>query len=122
MGIGFGDETVAPTCPAPADFVTQSGDCNDQDPNINPDALDVPDAEYGDQNCDGTDSTAADMVFVDSLAPASMLENGTREYPFAGIEQAAEFAAENGLKYIALRFGGYLIASDLVDGISNRRV
>jgi hypothetical protein len=43
------------------------GDCDDQDDTVNPAALDEPDADYVDDNCDTVDGTIADAVFVDPV-------------------------------------------------------
>jgi hypothetical protein len=49
---GFGDPAGAvPEAVAPADYIAQGGDCNDNDPNIHPGAKEVCDGV--DNNCDG---------------------------------------------------------------------
>lgn len=49
-------------------------DCNDDDPNINPDAAD-PDVDGTDQNCDGTDGPIPDMAIPDAAVPDAAVED-----------------------------------------------
>jgi len=53
-GDGFGDEDVTyQACEAPGGYVADSGDCNDDDEDINPDADEICDAGDVDEDCDG---------------------------------------------------------------------
>lgn len=56
-GDGFGDpNSTATGCTIPAGFVSNNLDCDDTNPNINPDATDIPDNGI-DEDCDGLDAT-----------------------------------------------------------------
>ena len=56
-GYGYDDYSVV-TCEAPSGYVSTSGDCDDNDADINPDAIEVCDDE--DNDCDGDIDTDAD--------------------------------------------------------------
>ncbi len=62
-GDGYGDVTQFVTdCAQPVGYVIPSTDCNDQDPNVNPASVDIPDNGV-DEDCDGMD--ASDFVDAD---------------------------------------------------------
>jgi len=67
-GDGFGNpEIIRMACTSPAGFVQIGLDCDDTDPSINPDAIEIP--ENGiDENCDGQidESTMAILWFQDA--------------------------------------------------------
>lgn len=53
---GYGDlNSTATGCTIPAGYVSNSDDCDDADPNINPSETDIPDNGI-DEDCSGTDS------------------------------------------------------------------
>ena len=85
---GFGDDTQPPVCPV-ENFAIEPGDCNDQDSAINPGAFDVPDADYEDENCDGTDGTVTEMVFASNFSGGGSESEplGTPEDPFRSLRQ-----------------------------------
>ncbi len=49
---GYGTGAGFQDCNQPFDAATQGGDCDDSDPSINPDALEIPNNDI-DENCDG---------------------------------------------------------------------
>ncbi len=64
-GDGFGDDLdVTSACDAPDGYVGEDGDCDDDDANVNPDALEICDPNDVDENCNGvadeTDPTVTD--------------------------------------------------------------
>lgn len=64
-GFGVEDESVE-VCEQPNGYVSDTGDCNDSNPSINPDAIDLCDGL--DNDCDGeidNDSVLADEYFYD---------------------------------------------------------
>lgn len=53
---GFGDDASSVmSCFQPLDYISIGGDCNDQDPNINPDATEIPNNGI-DEDCNGQDA------------------------------------------------------------------
>lgn len=72
-GDTYGDENItAPGCTAPNGFVSISGDCNDNDPLINPGALEIC-GNAVDENCDGlTETVAPSTPSSISGAPSSV--------------------------------------------------
>ena len=91
-------------------------DCAPRDARINPGAVDVPDLEFVDSNCDGIDGTVKDAVFA---SPNGADTNpGTREKPKRQIQAAvAAVAAGNG-KYVLAAAGVY----SHITGVSGMRV
>ncbi|RXK59685.1 T9SS type A sorting domain-containing protein [Lacibacter luteus] len=65
---GFGTSTVtSQSCTQPAGFVTNSADCNDSDPGVNPNAVEVCDGK--DNDCDGqTDENLTAVWYRDADA------------------------------------------------------
>ncbi len=53
-GDGFGGATTSPACNLPAGYAAMGGDCNDNDPNINPRPSTVELCDGIDNNCDDT--------------------------------------------------------------------
>ncbi len=58
---GFGNPSgIQVACEAPNGYVDNGDDCDDTDPNVNPDAEDIP-ANGIDEDCDGADARAEDL-------------------------------------------------------------
>ncbi|MEC7985465.1 MAG: MopE-related protein [Myxococcota bacterium] len=90
-GDGFGDpDNTIEECDLPSGYVEQGTDCNDQDANSNPDA--VEECDEVDNNCDG---------FIDEdLVQEFYLDNDEDGYgvgdPTSGCEAPDGYAAESG--------------------------
>jgi len=56
---------------APPVFVNNSQDCDDFRPSFNPAQMDIPDAAFMDNNCDGIDGDTSFAVFVSPLGDDS---------------------------------------------------
>lgn len=70
-GDGYGDpNTTVEACEMPPGTVNDDSDCDDNDPEINPSAFDIPDDDI-DQDCDGMDETS-----VQDTGPAVELDTG----------------------------------------------
>jgi hypothetical protein len=59
---GYGTGSGSTSCNAPPDTSAQGGDCNDQDPAINPAATEVCDDQNVDEDCDGVADDADSSV------------------------------------------------------------
>lgn len=57
-GVDAADTNISSCIKPGGNYVSRTGDCNDNDAAINPDAVDIPDDGI-DQNCDGKDATTA---------------------------------------------------------------
>jgi hypothetical protein len=68
---GFGNPLVTiVACITPIGYVGNSLDCDDTNPNINPDAVDIPDNGI-DENCDGVDSTTPIIALYEFTGAAA---------------------------------------------------
>ncbi len=97
-------------------YAPDDGDCDDANPNINPGALDRPDDDGIDSNCDGFDGDVARSVFVapdgDDDAP------GTQEEPLRSIGAALQRAAGGGKEAVIVARGTYAETLVLPRGVS----
>lgn len=66
-------------------------DCNNNDPTINPGAVDLPDLGFVDSNCDGIDGDAANAVFVSVLGDDSAA--GSEAQPLRTLAKALSVAS-----------------------------
>jgi hypothetical protein len=81
-------------------------DCNDNDPNIHPEALDTPDIYHRDDNCDGIDGDKNKAIFVSTIGDDS--NNGIEPItPKRTVESALQAAGSTGRKQILIQQGIY---------------
>ena len=81
------------------------GDCDDENPNLSPDELDDPDANYLDTNCDLIDGDVADAIFLDPVA-GNDANNGTDPLaPKRTLASAYTSADNRGLRWILISDG-----------------
>ncbi|MGC6415767.1 MAG: MopE-related protein [Bradymonadia bacterium] len=114
---GYGAANVGPTCPRPADYVANTGDCDDTESAINPGQMvDRVDIDGVDANCDGIDGVLIDAVFVVAGADGEGAD-GSRERPFGRYGAALEFAQANNKALIVMSVGAYPGQITLVEGI-----
>ncbi|WP_395374431.1 putative metal-binding motif-containing protein [Marinicella sp. W31] len=96
----FGNPAVSIlACDQPLGYVLDSTDCNDVDAIINPDAPDIPDLQFSDQNCDGIDGDASDSVFVASQGNGDGL---TPNSPTNDFNLAQQLAVDNNRSWVLL--------------------
>jgi len=117
-GDGYGElgSSSVLVCADAEGFSDNADDCNDGDENIHPTAVDTPDDEAADTNCDGIDGDAAALVFVSEGATGI----GTMTSPLSDIQ--AGIAACQGIGEsctgVAVSQGNYTGRITVVDGIS----
>lgn len=108
-------------CDAPTyladQFVLDHSDCRDDLDWVFVGALDLPDDEFFDSNCDEIDGDVAEMVFVDASS-GSDANAGTRESPLATISTGIQSALDGGKTRVAVSSGEYRERVVLRDGIS----
>ncbi|MEZ4239124.1 MAG: MopE-related protein [Myxococcota bacterium] len=68
--------------------VLQPGDCDDGEALVNPDAPDLPDVAYVDQNCDGLDGDEAESIFLDPVNGFDTASGTTRNTPLRTLAAA----------------------------------
>jgi hypothetical protein len=64
-------------------FSANEGDCAPTDPAINPSAVDEPDLDFADTNCDGVDGTASNAIFVSTTGNDA--NPGTKAQPVSTV-------------------------------------
>jgi len=129
---GFGDlATFVESCDLPNGFVVNAEDCDDTDPNINPDAMEILDNGI-DEDCDGEDllssshhladctlniypNPTSDLVYINI---DGQLDYSATVYDLTG-RQIATYFAPTQLSLINLPVGSYLLEiKDLASGQS----
>jgi hypothetical protein len=84
-GDGFGAPgTGTLTCTPAAGLVVRADDCNDANPTINPLAIDRPDQQFVDANCDGGDGDATRAIHV-ATGGVDGVQCGPRDAPCASL-------------------------------------
>src|SRR5512142_2873331 len=80
-GDGYGNLSVfVHSASAPSGYVANRRDCNDADPAVHPGAVDDPDGNFVDSNCDGIDGDIAKAIFV-ATTGVDALACGTQANP-----------------------------------------
>jgi len=94
-GDGFGNAAVTTlACAAPAGYVAQAGDCNDQDASINPGATDLCDGI--DRNCDGKVRKPISVPIITVTTSATTYTGGNVNTLYLGYgAQSATLTAQN---------------------------
>jgi hypothetical protein len=113
-GDGYGDDAVSMiTCNAPSGFVVGGGDCDDGDPAIHPDALEL--CNLLDDDCDG-DADEGDDLDGDGVAVCDCDE--TDPYVHPGAEEACGHSLDDDCDGYPMECGvsGTLLASE-ADGV-----
>jgi hypothetical protein len=91
-----------------------AGDCRPLDPNVHPGAVDRPDLQFKDINCDGVDGDLAKAIFVNAAA-ANDAGSGSKENPLKSLSvaMAQAVAADKDLYLITGTFDqGFLELGD----------
>jgi hypothetical protein len=104
-GDGFGDALVETTeCSPPSGYVSNNTDCNDSNPNINPNAMEIP-GNGIDENCDNMDAVVDDDA--DGFTNVSDCVDTN-----AGINPAATEIPNNGIDENCDGFDGPIITTE----------
>ena len=90
-GDGYCSTTSVVSVPAPSSCPMGGGDCDDEESTTFPGAVDLPDAQFIDSNCDNLDGDEALSVFVNGVA-GSNNNSGTRQQPVKTINKGVELA------------------------------
>ena len=98
-------------------FTVAQGDCDDNNPNINPGALDLPDEYFIDTNCDGIDGDELLAIFV-SPSGVDSAGSGTKDNPVNTISYGIDVASNVGKTQIIIAAGNYIETVDLKSGIN----
>ncbi|MEN0065812.1 MAG: MopE-related protein [Myxococcota bacterium] len=98
-----------------------TGDCDDTDPLISPDAIDLPGPDYADENCDGIDGDRADSVFVDPVVGNDGNSGLTEGSPLRTLQAGLDTADFQGRGWVLLAEGNYTFSTTsdrFIEGIS----
>ena len=93
------------------------GDCDDANSTVHPFALDEPDGNRVDANCDGIDGDAQNSVFVDPVNGEDAHRGLTADQPLASLSVAIRNAQQEERAWILIAEGELAIASVMVAGI-----
>jgi hypothetical protein len=97
-------------------YAPEEGDCDDNHPEVNPEAIDHPDDTGLDANCDGFDGNLEESLFVapggDDAAAGSM------QAPLKTIGMAIQRATGKGKRTVLIARGAYEETLVLPDGVS----
>ncbi|MEC9073181.1 MAG: putative metal-binding motif-containing protein, partial [Myxococcota bacterium] len=95
------------------------GDCNDGDNTVNPAAVDHPDPDHGDQNCDGVDGDLGDSVFLSPSAGLDINNGVTPDSPVQTLNVAYAVAAAASRGWILIEGTGSLsLAGSFMEGVN----
>jgi hypothetical protein len=118
---GFGtvtlldDDESAPPPDLDGDGYPPPADCDDADPSVHPGAIDLPDEDFVDSDCDGIDAPSTG-VFVSQALGSDVAGCGTTAAPCASIAYASAIAAPTSSDVLVA--GGSYAAFELLDGVS----
>ncbi|MEQ1508009.1 MAG: putative metal-binding motif-containing protein, partial [Myxococcota bacterium] len=92
--------TIEPGCAALA-----GGDCDDDAASTNPSADDVPDLAYVDDDCDGIDGHAPDLVYLDPVGGIDGADGLTAATAVRQLVEANDAALASGRSWVAISAG-----------------
>ena len=93
-----------------------TGDCDDSDASVNPEALDEPDMSYVDADCDGVDGDLDGSVFLDPTSGSDGSTGLTSGDPVYSLDSAYSVAASSGLDWILVADGSVELSGSFQEG------
>ncbi|MCB9797746.1 MAG: putative metal-binding motif-containing protein [Alphaproteobacteria bacterium] len=94
------------------------GDCDDADPSVNPDALDSPDLDYIDENCDGVDGDVLDAIFLDPVSGSDGWDGLSTSTAVRTLDEAYRKAAAQGRAWVLIADGEPTLTTSFQEGVS----
>ena len=91
------------------------GDCDDTDSDLHPNAVDSPDPDFLDANCDGLDGEATASIFVDPSDGDDTLDGTTTLTAVATLDRAFDLAQSTGYAWILLGAGPVVWSGEFVE-------
>ena len=94
------------------------GDCDDTDNSVHPDALDTPDLDYIDHDCDGMDGDETNGVYLDPVSGKDTASGGTSSKPVKTLDEAFSKAKSSGRDWIYVASGSLSLSGTFDEGIN----